>query len=119
MSENEAAPQSNIELGSTIETSTNTVAEMLEQGQALFEQSGVYFGHGTDNAWDEAVYLLSFVLSLAPDVDRAVLEKVLSPTAAGGYIWRSISDVLMSASPRLTSPGEHGFAACLLSWTSA
>ena len=59
---------------------TQTVAEMLEYGQALFEQNAVYFGHGTDNAlwWDEAVYLLSFVLELAPDVDRSVLERSLS-----------------------------------------
>jgi ribosomal protein L3 glutamine methyltransferase len=79
MSENEAAPESEIDLGSTVKSTANTVAEMLDQGQALFEQSDVYFGHGTDNAWDEAVYLLSFVLDLAPDVDRAVLEKVLTP----------------------------------------
>lgn len=58
--------------------STNTVAEMLEHGQSLFDNSSLYFGHGTDNSWDEAVYLLSFVLELAPDVDRAVLERTLT-----------------------------------------
>ena len=79
MPENQTPSQSDIDSGSTTKTATNTVAEMLEHGQALFEQTGVYFGHGTDNAWDEAVYLLSFVLGLAPDVDRAVLEKELSP----------------------------------------
>ncbi|MDB4427210.1 50S ribosomal protein L3 N(5)-glutamine methyltransferase [Porticoccaceae bacterium] len=79
MSESQIPSQSEIELGSAITSSADTVAEMLDQGQALFEQSGVYFGHGTDNAWDEAVYLLSFVLGLAPDVDRTVLEKSLTP----------------------------------------
>ena len=79
MPENQTPSESHIDPDSTIKTSTNTVAEMLEHGQVLFEQGGVYFGHGTDNAWDEAVYLLSFVLGLAPDVDRAVLEKELSP----------------------------------------
>ena len=55
-------------------TPTKTIGEMLEYGQTLFEQSDIYFGHGTDNAWDEAVYLLSHVLDLPPDADRSLLE---------------------------------------------
>ena len=55
-------------------TPTKTIGEMLEYGQILFEQSDVYFGHGTDNAWDEAVYLLSHVLDLPPDADRSLLD---------------------------------------------
>lgn len=55
-------------------TPTKTIGEMLEYGQSLFEQSGIYFGHGTDNAWDEAVYLLSHVLDLPPNADRSLLD---------------------------------------------
>lgn len=58
--------------------SNMTVGQMLERGQALFDNSGLYFGHGTDNSWDEAVYLLSFALDLSPDADRSLLEKTLS-----------------------------------------
>ena len=36
----------------------------------LFDQSGIYFGHGTDNAHDEAVYLVYSVLQL--DFDNSV-----------------------------------------------
>ena len=68
-------PENNTEINSN---SAPTVVQMLERGQSLFEKSGLYFGHGTDNSWDEAVYLLSFVLDLSPDADRAVLEKVLT-----------------------------------------
>jgi ribosomal protein L3 glutamine methyltransferase len=57
---------------------TKTVGEMLEYGQMLFEQSDIYFGHGTDNAWDEAVYLLSSVLKLPPDADRSLLDNSVS-----------------------------------------
>ena len=59
-------------------TPTKTIGEMLEYGQILFEQSDVYFGHGTDNAWDEAVYLISHVLDLPPMVfvdDDTVLPR--------------------------------------------
>ena len=55
-----------------------TIAQMLEHGQALFDQSGLYFGHGTDNSWDEAVYLLSYVLDLGPNADRSLLENELT-----------------------------------------
>ena len=56
----------------------HSIGSLLEQGQALFENSQLYFGHGTDNAWDEAVYLLSHVLDLPPQADRSLLEKPLS-----------------------------------------
>ena len=60
------------------QTQTPTVAAMLEYGQTLFESQGIYFGHGTTNAWDEAVYLLSFALQLPPNADRSVLDQVLT-----------------------------------------
>jgi ribosomal protein L3 glutamine methyltransferase len=60
------------------QTQTLTVAAMLEYGQTLFESQGIYFGHGTTNAWDEAVYLLSFVLQLPPNADRSVLDQELT-----------------------------------------
>jgi len=59
-------------------TQTSTVAAMLEYGQTLFESQGIYFGHGTINAWDEAVCLLSFALDLSPSPGRSVLAQVLS-----------------------------------------
>ena len=57
---------------------TKTIGDMLEKGKKLFEQGDIYFGHGTDNAWDEAVYLLSHVLKLPPDADRALLQNSVS-----------------------------------------
>jgi ribosomal protein L3 glutamine methyltransferase len=59
-------------------TQTSTVAAMLEYGQTLFESQGIYFGHGTINAWDEAVCLLSFALDLSTSPGRSVLAQVLS-----------------------------------------
>ena len=59
-----------------------TVGDLLEEGQLLFEKRKVYFGHGTDNAWDEAVYLLSHVLQLPPDADRGVTQRAVSDAEA-------------------------------------
>ncbi len=55
-----------------------TVEQILTEGQLLFETSDLYFGHGTDNAWDEAVYLVFYALNLSPDADRSVLNQQLT-----------------------------------------
>lgn len=52
-----------------------TIEDLLKQGCALFEESDLYFGHGTDNPWDEAVFLLSAVLDLPPQADRSLLHQ--------------------------------------------
>ena len=55
-----------------------TIGSLLEQGEAFFEQNQLYYGHGTDCPWDEAVYLLSYELGLPPQADRSLLDKSLS-----------------------------------------
>lgn len=55
-----------------------TVEQILTEGQLLFETSDLYFGHGTDNAWDEAVFLVFYALDLPPDADRSVLNQQLT-----------------------------------------
>jgi len=53
---------------------TPTIEDLLKQGCALFEENNLYYGHGTDNPWDEAVFLLSAVLDLPPQADRSLLD---------------------------------------------
>ena len=55
-----------------------TVRDLLLFGESLFSGSEIYFGHGTDSAWDEAVCLLSFVLNWPPNADSSVLDKTLT-----------------------------------------
>jgi ribosomal protein L3 glutamine methyltransferase len=56
-----------------------TVEAALMWAEKEFNNAGLYFGHGTDNAWDEAVAILIYVLQLPPDVERDVLEQELTP----------------------------------------
>lgn len=55
-----------------------TLGDVLTLVEKSFESSDLYFGHGTNNAWDEAVALALFVLKLPPDVDKSVANRVLT-----------------------------------------
>lgn len=63
-----------------------TLGDALQWAEQAFLESNIYFGHGTDNAWDEAVALALFVLELPPDVDRSIIERVLSPIEKETFI---------------------------------
>jgi len=44
-----------------------TVRDYLRYAVSRFHAAGLFFGHGSDNAWDEAVYLILHTLHLPPD----------------------------------------------------
>ena len=51
-----------------------TLRDWLRYAITRFNRAGVYFGHGTDNAWDEAVYLLLHTLALPLDTLEPFLD---------------------------------------------
>lgn len=44
-----------------------TVRDWLRYAVSRFSRAGLYYGHGTDNAYDEAAYLILHTLHLPPD----------------------------------------------------
>jgi ribosomal protein L3 glutamine methyltransferase len=74
-----------------------TVGEALQYCSEVLENSAVYFGHGTDNAWDEAAQLVFFVAGLPLDSDDSVLRQTLSNDAVArllSYLERRVKEKL-------------------------
>jgi ribosomal protein L3 glutamine methyltransferase len=56
-----------------------TLLEAIERASARLDQAGVSFGHGTDNAFDEAVWLVLWRLGLPLDELDSVASNVIAP----------------------------------------
>ncbi|WP_299258578.1 50S ribosomal protein L3 N(5)-glutamine methyltransferase [uncultured Kushneria sp.] len=51
-----------------------TVRDYLRLAVSVFNAHDLYYGHGTDSAWDEAVALVLGALRLPHDVDPAIID---------------------------------------------
>ena len=72
-----------------------TVGDALQYCASLLQGSDAYFGHGTDNPWDEAVQLVLFVADLPSDSDEGVTPHPLNEAAFDqlqALLQRRISD---------------------------
>ncbi|MCG9053233.1 50S ribosomal protein L3 N(5)-glutamine methyltransferase [Laribacter hongkongensis] len=78
----------------------HTVRDVLRFAISRFQEAGLVFGHGSDNAWDEAAYLLAHSLHLPLECFDALLDCRLLPTerdAALAVIERRVSERLPAA----------------------
>jgi len=57
-----------------------TLGAVLEGVHDALAGAPLYFGHGTDNAWDEAVELVLAACELPPDADDSVRSRALLPS---------------------------------------
>ena len=58
----------------------HTVLDFIRLGASRMNRAGVYFGHGTDNAWDESAQLVMHVLNLPWDSTPQILSSRLLPS---------------------------------------
>ena len=54
-----------------------SLRDIIYYGATAFEDASLYYGHGTDNALDEAAYLAYFALKEAPDFSDEKLDTLL------------------------------------------
>lgn len=57
-----------------------TLRDWLRWAVSRFTEAGLFFGHGTDNAWDEAIWLLLATLKLPRDRLEACIDARLTKT---------------------------------------
>lgn len=55
-----------------------TIRDYLRWAMSRFNEAGLYYGHGTDSAWDEAVALVLHTLHLPHDVNPQILDACLT-----------------------------------------
>lgn len=60
------------------EQSLQTVRDFVRWGASRFREGGLFFGHGTDNAFDEAVTLLCHALHVPLDMPNRYLDARLT-----------------------------------------
>jgi ribosomal protein L3 glutamine methyltransferase len=86
-----------------------TVLALIERGARRLRRAGVFFGHGTDNAWDESAALVLHALRLPHSGDRAIYRRrVGSPDLerVGALLRRRIAERI----PAVYLTGETSFA---------
>ena len=57
--------------------STLKLIQIIEQTADQFEKADLFYGHGTDNAWDEAVSLVLASLQLPFNISDKNLDRNL------------------------------------------
>ncbi len=57
-----------------------TIQDVIRWSYCQFQQAGLFYGHGTDNPWDEAVVLTLQTLELPADTPDNILQSRLTTT---------------------------------------
>ncbi|WP_025822134.1 50S ribosomal protein L3 N(5)-glutamine methyltransferase [Shewanella marina] len=59
-------------------TELRTIGDMLRWAVSRFNDANIYYGHGTDNAWDEAIALVFHALHLPDSLGHEVIHANLT-----------------------------------------
>lgn len=71
-----------------VEQDLHTIRDYIRWAASRFSETELYFGHGTDNAWDEASALVLQTLHLPWDVDKDNMSARLSMAERGLLVER-------------------------------
>lgn len=88
------------------ENGNPTVLELLNSICQRFESSELFYGHGTDNAWDEAVFLVLHCMGLPMDSS----EEILSNRVASNVLVKVEAMVEQRIADRVPLPYLTGVA---------
>jgi len=58
----------------------SSIQDFIRWSFSRFEESDLFYGHGSDNSWDEAVTLVLQSLSLPSDTPDVILQSILTRT---------------------------------------
>lgn len=89
--------------------SVSTPRDFIEWAMDRFGKSGIFYGHGTDNALDEAAFLVLRTLGLGFDADEKQLDQTLNQTQRKLLLAR-IEERIKSRKPAAYLLGEAWFA---------
>lgn len=87
----------------------DTLRGLVEWAAECFESGNLYYGHGTDNARDEAIYLVLRGLGLPFDVEEAVLDQKLGQKQLD-HLLALIKQRVQTRKPAAYLLGEAWFA---------
>lgn len=90
-------------------TELETVADFVRWGASEFNRAGLHYGHGTDNACDEASWLVLHALSLEPPIPEALYGARLSVDEKG-IVAEWIARRIETRQPAAYLIGEARFA---------
>jgi ribosomal protein L3 glutamine methyltransferase len=91
------------------EDSVSTPREFIEWAMDRFGESGIFYGHGTDNALDEAAFLVLRTLGLGFDADEKQLDQTLNQSQRK-LLLAQIEERIKTRKPAAYLLGEAWFA---------
>ncbi|AKP73852.1 50S ribosomal protein L3 glutamine methyltransferase [Piscirickettsia salmonis] len=65
-------------LNDAVQTDLHTIGDWLRWMVSSFQRAGLFYGHGTDNPWDDAVQLLNYALSWPGEIPRDMMNARLT-----------------------------------------